>query len=227
MAGPGWLDSGAAGMTYANAPRPTGGVSVPKMRATPGSTTMPGKAPTSVSGPKPPSLGTSEVPGAGVPPKLETKAPAPTAQPQTNTAVNSAVEGAKAYGNYQTGAWTASKLMPSATTAGSTLAKRIPAVYGAYALGDAMITPINLAMGTDNLEDLQQGAVHNSYLSSAGTNLTRPGRAAWGLLGSGYDTVTNGVRQWWRGRQLDAKARAPRPTSPWSDAGSSSGGGSF
>ena len=226
---PDWGNSGPSKLTYGTLPPRPKVPSIPVNNVPkPATPAQPAVAP------KPAELGTSSVPGAGTPPKLtqpgELKLPTATT-PTLNTTVpglpttpapslasrtlSAAQQGLEAAGNYQTGTWLGSKMVPSAAGAGASLAQKIPAVYGAYALGDAALTPINLLTGRDNLEDLQQSGVHDHWMKSIGNNLARPGRAAWGMATAAPSAIYGGVREYFRGRQLDAmRAQPPRPTGP-------------
>ena len=243
MPGANWLGTSGGGVSYDNAPRPTGGpqIKAPSLPAgiVPGSGTP--TSPTLKTTPEP--LPKNPLQAATTPakPQATAQAPAqtvaqePTAPPSTAQKVWSGVETA---GNNQLGYQAgktllqraAPSMIPSAGTATSSLAMRVPAAYGAYALGDLAVSPVRAAMGYDNYQDLQQRGVHESYLSNAGSNLMRPGRAAIGMVDSAYNGTVGAVREFFRGRSLDqqrARQTAPRPTQPWTDQGAMTGGGNF
>ena len=222
MADTHWLDSGAAGLSYdggVKAPHPTmsGGVK-------PAAPAQPMKPPTS------PQLGAGSVPGAGSTP------PAPgTPAPPKPTWGGRAWQGIETASNattlYQLGRAGASRAAPYARAAVGAMPKVPPvpapslataargglAGYGAYALADAAVgTPYQMIRGTANLEGLQQSGVHNSWISNVGQNLMRPGKALWGMMDATQDGIRTGVREYFRGRQLD---NAPRPTMPMTGGG--------
>lgn len=251
MPGSHWLNSGSGGTSYDSAPRPTGGPQVAKPPVIPAGV-VPGTGTPSL-----PELKTKPDPMPKVPqvqaqtppvtkpaePNLLQNAAHPQQQPQPTTqpsTMDKAWDAGSTALNNQTG-YEASKflmqraapsLVPSTSTAATSLATRVPALYGAYALGDLAISPVRAAMGYDNYQDLQMRGVNDSYLSNVGSNLMRPGRALFGTLDSAYNGTVGGVREYFRGRSLDqqaAKARqsAPRPTQPWSGAGATTGGADF
>jgi hypothetical protein len=93
--------------------------------------------------------------------------------------------------------------------AAAQVATRALPAYGAYALADAaLVTPYQLATGQADLEGAQQRGVHDSYLSNLGSNLMRPGRAAFSFAQGAGDTLVNAPSQLMRGRDLDARMQA-------------------
>jgi len=247
MPGSHWLNSGSGGTSYDSAPRPTGGPQIAKPPAIPtgvvpgtGTPSLPKLKTTPDPMPKVPQVQTQTPPvtkpaepnllqNAAHPqqppePNLLQNAAHPQ-QPQTPSTMDKAWDAGSMALNNQTG-YGASKflmqraapsLVPSASTATTSLATRVPALYGAYALGDLAVSPVRAAMGYDNYQDLQMRGVHDSYLSNVGSNLMRPGRALFGTLDSAYNGTVGGVREYFRGRSLDqqrARQNAPRPTGP-------------